>query len=55
MQEKYPTLRHHKMQFACYGENGEILEEKSILVKAERSTKTSYNGSKKVKAILLNY
>lgn len=43
------------MKVAFLGENCNLLEVKSVFIKAEKSTKIKYDGSKKVQAILLNY
>ena len=43
------------MKVVFFGDNCSLLEVKSVFIKAEKSTKITYNGSKKVKAILLNY
>ena len=43
------------MKVAFLGENGALLEVKSVFIKAEKLTKITYDGSKKVQAVLLNY
>ena len=53
--EEFPTLRHHKMKIAFFDENANIYEEKDVMLKNNSETVVSYDGSKKPKAVLLNY
>ena len=50
-----PTLRPHKMKIAFFDEKGQIYESKDIVVSAQPTTEIEYDGSKKPRAVLLNY
>jgi len=52
---EYPTCRHHKLKVAFFDENANVAECKDIITKNSGETVIEYDGSKKPKAVLLNY
>jgi len=52
---QYPTLRPHKMKIAFFDEHGKIYDSKDIVVSDKPETEIEYDGSKKPRAVLLNY
>jgi len=51
----HPTLRHHKMKVGFIGENLEVVEVVDVVLNNAFETKITYDGTKKPKAVLLNY
>jgi len=51
----HPTLRHHKMKIGFINENLEVCEVVDVVLNNAFETRVKYDGSKKPKAVLLNY
>ena len=52
---EHPTLRIHSLYIGFFNSNGEVCEQRKIVVKAQPKTVITYDGSKQPKAVLLNY
>ena len=48
-------LRYHKIKIAFFDKTANIAEIKEVLVLPQPETEVIYEGSKRIKAILLNY
>lgn len=49
-------MRYHNIQVAFFDDSGTVVELKSVLISPEKAqTDISYDGTKNVKAILVNY
>lgn len=53
--KEHPTLRYHKICVAFFGDNGEVVEEKEVIVNNTEETTLEYNATLKPQAVLLNY
>lgn len=53
--EGFPTLRHHKMKIAFFDENAKAYDVKDIMLNNTSETTITYDGSKKPRAVILNY
>jgi len=51
----FPTLRHHKMKIAFFDENGKIYDAQDIVLENKERTTITYDGTKKPRAVFLNY
>ena len=52
---QHSTLRVHKMKIAFFGDDAELLEARDFVVPAKKTVTLHYEGTKKLRAILLNY
>ena len=53
--KEHPTLRHHKLRIAFFNDQAKIYDSIEIMLSNTPETVITYDGSKKPRAILLNY
>jgi len=51
----FATLRHHKMKVAFFDEDGKLNQEQDIMLQNAPETVITYDGSQRIKAVVLNY
>jgi aminopeptidase N len=52
---KYPLLRYHKIKIGLYGDQGKLIQVLDVIVNNQPETKVTYDGTKGIKGVVLNY
>jgi hypothetical protein len=52
--EGFPTLRYHVLKIGFFGDNGELLETKKIVLKRQAQTVVEYDGRMNIAAVVPN-